>query len=490
MSDEKHVSGTELLDADIDGLQQAMANGALTSVGLVEYYLQRIEQYNHQDIGLNAVQYLNPDVLTHARQSDIERAATGPRSALHGIPVLIKDNYETSGMPTSAGSILFAGFSPARDAFQVARLKAAGAVVLGKTTMHEFAYGITNQGSRYGSARNPYAPTRNPGGSSGGTGAAIAANFATVGMGSDTCGSIRIPASQNNLVGLRGTMGLSSRQGIIPLSSTQDIGGPLARSVKDLAHVLDVTVGFDPADQQTAESAGKLPDSYYANLAPRNHARIGVLADWMQQEVEDQPVARCVREGLNRLADHAGWQLQELPAPELVSALQQPLNGHFVLIHDFKYDINAYLQANPELGYANIDALLADGRAHVSVTASLQASASMGDDTWLTYWQERAQRDVIRRALLSLLAQHNLDALAYPTIRQIAAPIGAEQMGTNCRLAANSGLPAISVPVGFVHDVPVGLELLAESFSEQKLLNMALAVEQTLGVRRPPPALP
>jgi len=490
MSQESDITDAQLLEADIDTLQQMMEKGGLTSTRLVQFYLHRIEQYNHQGVGLNAVQYLNPEVMTQAHNSDAERAASGPRSALHGIPVLVKDNYETAGMPTSAGSILFAGFSPDRDAEQVSRLKAAGAIILGKTTMHEFAYGITNQGSRYGSAKNPYVPTRNPGGSSGGTGAAVAANFAVVGMGSDTCGSIRIPAAQNNLVGLRGTLGLSSRTGIIPLSSTQDIGGPLARSVKDLAQVLDATVGFDPADPQTAESLGKLPDSYYAHLAPMNNARVGVLVDWMHQDPDDEPVATVIRAGLAEMVKRTDWQVQDLDTADLVEVMQQPLNGHFVLIHDFKQDINAYLQANPELGYANIDALLEDGRVHASVIESLQASANMGESTWGSYWYERGRRDVIRRQLLAMMAQHNVDALVYPTIRRIAAPLGEEQMGTNCRLSANSGLPAISVPVGFVEGVPVGLEILAESWSEQKLLNLALSVEQTLAVRQLPPATP
>ena len=484
------MSQASLLEADLDTLQAAMDKNTLTSAALVSFYLQRIERYNHEGVGLNAVQYLNPDALIQAQASDAERAAKGPRSALHGIPVLVKDNYETIGMPTSAGSILFAGHNPPRDAYQVAQLKAAGAIILGKTTMHEFAYGITNQGSRYGSAKNPYAPERNPGGSSGGTGAAIAANFACVGMGSDTCGSIRIPAAQNNLVGLRGTQGLSSRSGIIPLSSTQDIGGPLARSVKDLAHVLDATVGFDPVDLQTAESIGKVPRSYYANLQTRPNIRVGVLVDWMRQDPEDLPVANVVRDSLNEMAKRQQWQLQDVVSPALEAALQQPLNGHFVLIHDFKHDLKAYLDANPSLGYANLDDIIADGRCDPSIAASLQASASMNETTWPTYWRERAQRQTIRRHLLALLAAHELDALVYPTIRRIAAPIGEEQMGTNCRLAANSGLPAISVPVGFVDGVPVGLELLAESWSEAKLLDLALTVEQTLQMRRLPADMP
>jgi Asp-tRNA(Asn)/Glu-tRNA(Gln) amidotransferase A subunit family amidase len=166
------------------------------------------------------------------------------------------------------------------------------------------------------------------------------------------------------------------------------------------------------------------------------------------------------------------------------------MNGHFVLIHDFKTDINAYLQANPEIGVADIDALLADGRSHADILPSLQASAGMTEESETTYLEELAQRRVVRRALLALMNTHNLDALAYPTIRQVAAPIGEEQLGTNCRLSANSGLPAISVPAGFAGGMPVGLELLAESWSEPKLLNLAYTIEQLFAQRQPPAATP
>src|SRR4029077_11074823 len=204
----------------------------------------------------------NPNAREAADALDAERASRGARGPLHGIPVLVKDNYETIEMPTTAGSIALASFHPARDAFLVQRLKAAGAVILGKTNMHELAAGITTVGSRFGQTRNPYDLDRNPGGSSGGTGSAIAANFAAAGMGSDTCGSIRIPAGNNNLVALRGTRGLSSRTGIVPLSSTQDIGGPLARTITDLAIMLDATVGPDPADASTRLGEGHVPKSF------------------------------------------------------------------------------------------------------------------------------------------------------------------------------------------------------------------------------------
>ncbi|MGA1646384.1 MAG: amidase, partial [bacterium] len=245
-----------LLEASIETLQEAMNSGSLTAVELTQYYLDRIATYDQQGPALNSIQTINSAALEHAAALDEERSKQGARSLLHGIPILVKDNYETKGMPTTVGSVLFQGYSPGRDAHLVAKLKDAGVVLLGKTTMQEFAYGITNVGSGHGFTRNPYDTTRNPGGSSGGTGAAVAANFAVTGLGSDTCGSIRIPAAQNNLVGLRGTQGLMSRRGIFPLSSTQDIGGPLTKSVRDLAIMLDQMIGYDAEDLQTAESFG------------------------------------------------------------------------------------------------------------------------------------------------------------------------------------------------------------------------------------------
>ena len=233
----------QMLDASIEELQAQLQAGTLSSVDLVRWYQDRIDRYDQKGPAINAIQHANPNAVQLAQALDEERRKSGPRSLLHGIPVLIKDNYETRGMPTTAGSILFEGHAPERDATQVERLKKAGAIILAKTTMHEFAYGWTTEGSAFGATKNPYGLTRHPGGSSGGTGAGITANFAVVGMGSDTCGSIRVPSAHNNLVGLRGTQGLSSRFGIVPLSSTQDIGGPLARSVRDLAITLYATVG-------------------------------------------------------------------------------------------------------------------------------------------------------------------------------------------------------------------------------------------------------
>ena len=208
----------ELVEATIPQLQAALAAGTITSKELVTAYLARIEAYDQRGPALNALSVLNDKALDEAAARDAERQAGALRGLLHGIPIIVKDNYETAGMQTAAGSLALAGWVPPADATLVKKLRAAGAIIIAKSNMYEFAYGITTVGSLFGATRNPYALDRNPGGSSGGTGAAIAANFAAVGMGSDTCGSIRIPSFHNSLVGIRGTQGLASRTGIIPLS--------------------------------------------------------------------------------------------------------------------------------------------------------------------------------------------------------------------------------------------------------------------------------
>ena len=478
-----------LLEASIESIQQTMNSGSLTAVQLTQYYLDRIAAYDQQGPGLNSIRVLNDDALKQAEALDDERNRQGARSMLHGIPILVKDNYEPKGMPTTVGSVLFKGFAPDRDAHLVAKLKNAGALLLGKTNMQEFAYGITNVGSIHGFTRNPYDPTRNPGGSSGGTGAAVAANFAVTGLGSDTCGAIRIPAALINLVGLRGTQGLMSRQGIFPLSSTQDIGGPLTKSVRDLAIMLDQMIGYDAEDAQTAESFGH-NFQFLANLQLREKVRIGLLREWMEREEGDEVVAGVIREALTAMSEKAGWEIVELESAELEASLDRPLEGYFVSAYDFKHDVNAYLQANPEMGFRDLEELLALGKHHPKVDLRTQKSMAMRSEDEATYYQEMAQRKVVRRALLRLLAENNLDALAYPSIRHVAALIGEDQMGTNCRLAACSGVPAISVPAGFYGELPVGLELLAEPWADQKLLDLAYTVETRYPQRKIPGSTP
>src|SRR5438128_7947798 len=250
----------------IGDLQSAMRTDQLTSAELVQFYLDRIAAYDQTGPRLNAVLYVNPHAAAEARALDAERRRRGPRGPLHGIPVLLKDNFETKDMPTTGGSLALSGIVPRSDAFQVRRLRRAGVVVLGKVNLHELALGLTTISSLGGQTLDPYDLTRAPGGSSGGSAVAATANFAAATLDTDTSGSIRIPSSHNNVVGLRPSFGLSSRAGIIPFGHTQDTGGPIARTVEDIAIVLDATVGFDPADETTAASKGRIPRTYTAFL--------------------------------------------------------------------------------------------------------------------------------------------------------------------------------------------------------------------------------
>jgi Asp-tRNA(Asn)/Glu-tRNA(Gln) amidotransferase A subunit family amidase len=482
------VPAFDILEADILQLQVAMGTGQLTARALVDYYLARIAAFDGAGPRLNAMATLNGDARQVADALDRERAEQGPRGSLHGIPLVIKDNYETIGMPTTAGSAVLSDFQTHSDARQVARLRTAGAIIIGKTNMHEFGYGITTVGSGFGATRNPYATNRNPGGSSGGTAAAVAANFAVAGMGSDTCGSIRIPAAHNNLVGLRGTQGLSSRQGIIPLSHTQDIGGPLARSVLDLALLLDATVGFDPQDPQTADSVGKIPASYATLLRPDalRGKRIGVLENLLLVEPEDKEVAAVIGQALNAM-QALGATVERVQMANFEELVNSRANGFLVLTHDFKYDINAYLAEHVNAPVKSLAEILRSGKFHPSVEDNLRVSEAMDDASEVAYLAELQHRVVFRREVVQLMAQGKLDALAYPTIRRKAALLGEPQPGNNCRLSANTGLPAISVPAGFTDDgLPVGLELLGGMWREADLLAMAYALEQAIEVRRSP----
>src|SRR5262245_42393854 len=277
------------LEKTIRQLQDAMARKEIASAELVQFYLDRIAKYDRQ---VNAVLWVNPRALDDARALDVERMRGRTRGPLHGIPILLKDNFETKDTPTTGGCLALQGLVPKDDAFQVKRLREAGAVLLGKVNLHELALGLTTVSSLGGQTRNPYDLTRAPGGSSGGSGVAAAMNFAAATLGTDTSGSIRIPSSHNNCVGLRPSLGLSSRAGIIPFGHTQDTGGPIARRVEDVAVLLDATIGYDSADPSTAAGRGKIPRTYTAFLKrdALKGARIGVVRELFGSAAEDREV--------------------------------------------------------------------------------------------------------------------------------------------------------------------------------------------------------
>jgi amidase len=482
----------ELIEATIPKLQAALATGRVTSRDLVAMYLARIEAFDQKGPALNAISVRNPRALAEADALDAERRAGALRGPLHGIPMVVKDNYETIGMQTADGSTALAGWIPPDDATLVKKLRAAGAIILAKTNMHEFAYGILTVGSLFGATRNPYALDRNPGGSSGGTGAAVAANFATIGMGSDTCGSIRIPAFHNSLVGIRGTQGLSSRTGILPLSGTQDIGGPIGRTVTDVAIVLDAIVGYDPTDAQTAASVGNIPRSYTESLqlTGLRGARIGVVTNLFVQAPEDMEIATVVKAALDEMKGY-GADIVEITIPGLTELLTDRFGGNLVLRHDFKFDFNSYLAAHPTTPVRSLEDVLASGKFHPLVRDNLTNSQSTESRDTKEYLENKLKRDILRETILKAMAGNRVDALAYPTIRRKANLIGQAQLGTNCGFAARSGLPAIVVPGGFTPDgLPVGVELLGRAWSEPQLIKFAYAYEQATSHRRPPATTP
>ena len=399
----------DVLEKSIEDLQRALTTGGVTSRQLVDLYLARIEAYDQQGPSLNAIIAVNPNARQTAEQLDAERAQGKVRGPLHGIPVLVKDNYETIEMPTSAGSMALAGFHPKRDAYLVKRLKDAGAIILAKTNMHELAAGITTTGSRFGQTLNPYDLDRTPGGSSGGTGAAVAADFAAAGMGSDTCGSIRIPAGNNNLVGLRGTQGLSSRAGIVPLSSTQDIGGPITRSIADLAVVLDATVGADPADPQSAASAGHIPASFRAGLRAESikGARIGVVRSLFGTAPEDQEVATVINRAIETLKK-AGAEFTDVVVP----GLDDLLRDSSMIAFDFKFDLADYLAHSDNPPVKSLGEILDRGMYHSALESTFRLRNAVESRESDGARRARVKQAAMRQALQAVLDEHRLVGLA------------------------------------------------------------------------------
>ncbi|NLY28852.1 MAG: amidase [Alcaligenaceae bacterium] len=472
-----------LYEQSIESLQQALQRGELRSIDLVQASLQRIAAYDQAGPCLNALLHLNPRALEQAETCDAERRQGMVHSPLHGLPVVVKDNFQTHDMPTTGGSRVLAGFQPRHDAWQVQRLRQAGAIIVGKTTLHELAAGITNASSLSGHTRNPYDPEHIPGGSSGGTAVAVAASYAVAGLGSDTSGSIRVPAACQNLYGLRPTWGLSSRSGIIPLCPSQDIGAPLARTVRDLAIMLDATVGPDPSDPATWQAAHWIPASYRAGLQPgRVHGlRIGVLTSLFGNAAHEQETSDCVLAALDTLRD-LGATVVPIETPTLETQTQ----AASLTAHEFKFALADYLQAQAA-PVRSLTELLAHNAHHPEVDATLRLRDQPAHRDTAERTQAIMQRSAVRRFVTELMMTHDVTVLASPTLRCTPVRIGERQPGQNCALSPVLGWPALCLPAGFsATGLPIGLDLLAPPHSEQALLNYALDWEAS-GVRRRAP---
>jgi Asp-tRNA(Asn)/Glu-tRNA(Gln) amidotransferase A subunit family amidase len=475
----------DVFEASITEIRNALDGGQVSSVQLVRQYLNRIQAYDKQGPKLNSIVRVNPQALAQAQALDTERQITGSRGPLHGVPIVVKDNYNTDHMPTTGGSVALANFIPSENAAQVDKLLRAGAIILAKTNLHEYAYGITSIGSLVGQTRNPYDPRRVPGGSSGGTGAAVAASFAAAGFGSDTCGSIRIPSAFNNLIGLRLSKGLSSTYGILPLSHTQDVAGPLARSAQDLAIILDIVSGYDSRDEATQIMRTAAVPAFMDRLHSANLAdlRIGKLVEYF--EGSDGVVSAVIEDALDWY-EQQGAEIVDVEIPGMEDLIRR--SG--LIGHEFKPDINNYLDTFSLDDSLNLDFIVSQGLYHEAVDGVLSRSnASELDEP--AYRRAIAVRSQLRAAIEAVMSDQGLNAIAYPTIKRTQVFTGDSQPGSNCSLSANSGLPALSMPAGFTNNgLPVGLELLGGFLQDAELLAIAQTYEVAMGSRRAPSTTP
>ena len=491
-----------LMETTIDEVHAAFEAERLTCRELVEGYLARIEAYDQAGPALNAIRLVNPRAVEEAEALDAAFADSGPAGPLHCVPVLLKDQVETRDMPTGYGSALFDGFMSGRDATIVTRMREAGAIILAKTNMGEFASRYV--GSSFGIIRNAYDPTRNPSGSSGGSGAGIAANFGLVGIGEDTGGSIRGPAAVHGLVGLRPTVPLVSRHGMMPANPSSDTLGPMTRTVRDAAILLDAIAGYDPNDPVTAYAAGRAPDSYVDGLDPDGlrGARIGVIREPMDAETD--PESGDYRQ-VRRLVDRAVADLRRLGAvvldpvevPDLDRAQATYVRNNF----ETEEATDAYLAGLPDAPMGSLREILLAGQVTPWRARGLMGVVGRSTDE-PDYLPVLRAREELRRTVLSVMADHDLDALAYATFDHQTTVIAPDVLtnpdtedayarGNNRYLSPVVGFPALTVPAGLTGDgLPIGLELLAGPFAEAALLRLAYAYEQGTGRREPPTTTP
>ena len=462
---------------------------------MVQSYIDRIEAYDKKGPTLNAIIMINPNALATADALDAQFAQSGTMAPLHCIPIIVKDNYDTTDMPTSAGSLSLKGSVPNRDAFMVRKLREAGAIMLAKSNMAEFAWSpLETVGSLLpGYTRNPYALDRVPAGSSGGTAAAVAANFGAVGLGTDTGNSIRGPSSHTSLVGIRSTMGLTSRAGIVPLFLNRDIGGPMDRTMADAVAVFDVIAGYDPADPVTTAAQGKRPDSYLTFL-DRNGlkgARIGVVRQLFMGPETDPEIRQALENALADMRRQSAEVDDDVSIPEIDQIPPAKL-----FCNRFKYDIDAYLaQRRPEPPVKDLDAILASQKFHPSIEIRLRdakAQPPPEESPACKEAAENAQR--LAEGVLRVMDERRLDVLVYPSWNnppRLIGDLNTPHGNNSNRLSPPTGFPAITVPMGFVHgNLPAGLQILGRPWSEPTLIKIGYAYEQATRHRRPPASTP
>ncbi|MEM8941293.1 MAG: amidase family protein [Pseudomonadota bacterium] len=486
------ASGFEIEETTIGKIHAALRNGDLTVAELVAAYIRRIEAYD-QPTRLNSLVLVNKQALLRARELDAEFARTGVLRPLHGIPLIVKDNYDVEGLPTTAGSLAMKGSFPPEDAFQIKRLREAGAIFLAKSNMAEWAFNpYVTVSSIAGITRNPYDLSRVPAGSSGGTAAAVAANLGAAGLGTDTGNSIRGPSSHTSLVGIRSTMGATSRDGIVPLSLRNDIGGPMARSVEDAVRLFEVIVGRDSADSITERSTDKVKSAYqqFLQIDGLRESRLGVFRYYLRDGSVDARIRTLTEQALLDL-NNAG--------AEIVDPFEIPrfrwITRNFSC-NRFRYDVDNYLASlGASAPYSSIQEIFNSGLYSPYVENRIKAAlketnapADRRPPCEDVYTDPRSV--AFRQAVEEAMDAADLDAIIYPTWSYPPRKVGdmKSPAGDNSQiLAPASGFPAITVPIGFVDEsLPAGITFVGRAFSEPQLISFAYAYEQATRHRRPP----
>ncbi len=494
------VPAFELDEITLAELQKGMQSGRFTARSLNERYLERIRQIDRDGPALNALIETNPDALAIAAALDRERREKGSRGPLEGVPVLIKDNIGTHDrMMTTAGSLALRGSIPAQDSFLVRRLREAGAVILGKTNLSEWAnfrstHSTSGWSGRGGLTRNPYALDRNPCGSSSGSGVAVSANLCAVAIGTETDGSIVCPSNANGIVGIKPTLGLVSRTGIVPIAHSQDTAGPMARTVADAAALLTAMAGVDPSDPATLASRGKAQQDYTRFLDPQGlrGARLGVARKFFGFNEHVDPLIDGAIQAMKR----AGAEIID-PA-DLVAHDKLEESEFTVLLYEFKADLNRYLASlGPAAPIHSLKEAIEFNRQHRD-----REMPYFGQDIFLKaqkkgplstpeYLQALKQNYLWARqeGIDAVMDQHKLDALVAPTGGPAWTTdlVNGDHSGGGCSMAAAvAGYPHITVPAGFVFGLPVGISFFGRAWSEPVLIRLAYAFEQATHFRRPP----
>lgn len=500
---EGYIMSTEfaVMEATVDEIHDAMEAGELSSEALVTRYLDRIEAYDRNGPELRSVVTVNENAIDRAVELDEALSEEGFVGPLHGIPVLVKDQAETAGVTTTFGSEAAADYVPDTDATVVSDIKDAGGIVLAKTNLPDWASAFFGYSSAVGQTKNPYDLDRDPGGSSSGTGAGVAANLGTIGVGEDTGGSIRVPSANCNLYGIRVTTGLISRDGHSPIVPRQDTPGPMARTVTDMASLLDVLVGYDPNDGWTGATAQTDVESYaeHLNEDGLEGARLGVLREAFGDEDDPHaaPVTDVVESALETMADAGAELVDPVTIPNLTEQIADTtVYEYYGTIH-----LDAFIAERDDVPYDSVEEIHEAGAYHPDLDLIEGIAELTGDpEDDLEFWRKSLAQESLRRDILETFAAADLDAIVFPDVQVLAPAVSdlgdrytTANFPTNTPIAAQSQCPAISIPGGFSEEgVPVGVELLGTPYDEHRLVEMAYAYERAADTdtRRPPEAAP